>query len=50
MGGYQIQFVESPFQRCIKFDLVGAYDVGGEPTFCYKPFADRLTYEHSDVE
>jgi uncharacterized protein YcfJ len=50
MSGYQIQFITTPQQRCIKFDLAGGYDVGGEPTFCYKPFADRLTYEDTDVE
>lgn len=49
MSGYQIQVVDTPSLSCVKFAAI-AYDVGGEPTYCYEPHTTRLMWENSDVE
>jgi hypothetical protein len=49
MSSYQIQVVDTPSLSCVKFAAV-AYDVGGEPTYCYEPRTIRLLWEDSDVE
>ncbi|MGK6324769.1 hypothetical protein ACMGDM_17030 [Sphingomonas sp. DT-51] len=49
VSGYQIQVVDTPSLSCVKFTAI-AYDVGGEPTYCYEPHTARLVWENSDVE
>ena len=49
MSGYQVQVIDTPSMSCVKFAAI-AYDVGGEPTYCYEPRTARLVWEKSDVE
>ncbi|MDY0958269.1 hypothetical protein SOM26_06170 [Sphingomonas sp. CFBP8993] len=49
MSGYQVQVVDTPSMSCVKFAAI-AYDVGGEPTYCYNPRTAQLVWENSNVE
>ncbi len=49
MSSYQIQVVDTPSLSCVKFAAI-AYEVGGEPTYCYEALTTRLVWENSDVE
>lgn len=49
MEGRTIEMVSLPDRQCISFGL-GDFDVGGVPTYCYRPNTTQLFWEDSNVE
>lgn len=46
---YQVQTMSLPGRECVKFALA-AFDVGGEPVYCYAKNTVRLVWKNDDVE
>jgi len=49
MSGRTIEMVSLPDKECVSFGL-NDFDVGGVPTYCYRPNSTELIWEDSDVE
>ena len=49
MQGRTIEMVSLKDRECVSFGL-GDFDVGGVPTYCYRPNSTHLVSEDSDVE
>ena len=49
MNGRSIDIVFLPDKECVSFGL-DTLDVGGIPTYCYRPSSTNLIWEQSNVE